>query len=122
MPEVSGPGFISLQVRDVAASAAFYEKYLGFSRQPGPPDAVVFDTTPATFAVREPLPGVDLDSVSQLGFGVGVWLHAPSAQGVHDVLVADGITITSEPIDGPFGRTFTFADPDGYRITLYDRA
>ena len=26
------------------------------------------------------------------------------------------------PIDGPFGRTFTFADPDGYRITLHDRA
>ena len=25
------------------------------------------------------------------------------------------------PIDGPFGRTFTFADPDGYQITLHDR-
>jgi predicted enzyme related to lactoylglutathione lyase len=29
-------------------------------------------------------------------------------------------TPASEPIDGPFGRTFTFADPDGYLITLYD--
>lgn len=26
------------------------------------------------------------------------------------------------PIDGPFGRTFTFAYPDGYQITLHDRA
>jgi len=26
------------------------------------------------------------------------------------------------PIDGPFGRTFTFADPDGYHVTLHDRA
>ncbi|MDQ0681153.1 putative enzyme related to lactoylglutathione lyase [Streptomyces achromogenes] len=25
-------------------------------------------------------------------------------------------------IDGTFGRTFTFADPDGYQITLHDRA
>ncbi|MET0418102.1 MAG: VOC family protein, partial [Actinoplanes sp.] len=25
-------------------------------------------------------------------------------------------------IDGPFGRTFTFADHDGYQITLHDRA
>jgi predicted enzyme related to lactoylglutathione lyase len=25
------------------------------------------------------------------------------------------------PFDGPFGRTFTFADPDGYPVTLHDR-
>lgn len=117
-----GPGFISLQVRDLPASAAFYEKYLGFSRQAGPPHAVVFATTPAAFAVRSPLPGVDLDAVPQLGFGIGVWLHAPDAQGIHDALLADGVTITSAPINGPFGRTFTFADPDGYQITLHDRA
>lgn len=24
--------------------------------------------------------------------------------------------------DGPFGRTFTFADTDGYQVTLHDRA
>lgn len=117
----SGPGFISLQVRDLPASAAFYEKYLGFARQDGPPNAIVFGTTPASFAVREPAPGVDLDSVSQLGLGVGIWLHAPNAQEIHDTLVADGVAITSAPTDGPFGRTFSFADPDGYQITLHDR-
>ena len=117
----SGPGFISLQVRDVPASAAFYEKYLGFTRQAGPPHAVVFDTAPAAFAVRTPVEGVDLDA-AQLGLGIGVWLHAPDSQAVHDAMVADGVTITSAPVDGPFGRTFTFADPDGYRITLHDRA
>jgi predicted enzyme related to lactoylglutathione lyase len=118
----SGPGFISLQVRDLAASAAFYEKHLGLARQAGPPHAVVFDTAPAAFAVREAAPGVDLDSVAQLGLGVGIWLHAPEAQEIHDALVADGVPITSSPIDGPFGRTFSFADPDGYVITLHDRA
>jgi predicted enzyme related to lactoylglutathione lyase len=118
----SGPGFISLQVRDVPAAGAFYEKYLGFTRQDGPPHAYVFGTTPAAFAVRGPLPGVDLDSGAPLGLGIGVWMHAPNAQEIHDTLVADGITITSAPIDGPFGRTFTFADLDGYQITLHDRA
>lgn len=122
MPHASGPGFISLQVRDIEVSAAFYEQYLGFTRQPGPPHAVVFDTTPAAFAVRDALPGVDLDAGTPLGLGIGVWLHAPGAQDVHDAMVADGVTITSPPIDGPFGRTFTFADPDGYQITLHDRA
>lgn len=118
----SGPGFISLQVRDMTASAAFYEKYLGFTRQPGPPHAVVFATTPAAFAVREAVEGVDLDSGAPLGFGIAVWMHAPDAQQIHDTMAADGITITSAPIDGPFGRTFSFADPDGYSITLHDRA
>ncbi|GAA0998510.1 VOC family protein [Subtercola frigoramans] len=117
----SGPDFISLQVRDLDASAGFYEKYLGLTRQAGPPHAVVFNTKPAAFAVREPLPGVDLDD-SPLGTGVGIWLHASKTQEIHDALVADGVTISSAPIDGPFGRTFTFADPDGYLITLHDRA
>jgi predicted enzyme related to lactoylglutathione lyase len=118
---VSGPGFISLQVRDVERSAAFYEHHLGLTRQAGPPHAVVFATTPAAFAVRTALPGTDLDA-SPLGRGIGVWLHAPEAQAVHDRMVADGVTIASEPVDGPFGRTFTFVDPDGYLITLHDRA
>ena len=121
MTATSGPGFISLQVRDLDASAAFYEQHLVFVRQAGPPHAVVFDTAPASFAVRSALPGVDLDSVSQLGLGIGVWMHVADSQRIHDDLVGAGTRITSEPIDGPFGRTFTFADPDGYQITLYDR-
>ena len=42
---VSGPDFVSLQVRDLAASAAFYEQHLSLTRLPVPnPDAVVFAT------------------------------------------------------------------------------
>ena len=38
---VTGPDFISLQVRDLESSAAFYERYLGLVRNPaGPPHAV----------------------------------------------------------------------------------
>ena len=82
----------------------------------------MFATSPIAFAVREPAPGVELDAVDQPGIGVAVWLHAPDAQAIHDALVADGRPIVAAPIDGPFGRTFTFADPDGYRITIHDRA
>ncbi|KEP73920.1 glyoxalase, partial [Microbacterium sp. SUBG005] len=38
-----------------------------------------------------------------------------------DALAADGHRIVMDLIDGPFGRTFTFADPDGYHVTLHDR-
>lgn len=119
----TGPDFINLQVRSLEASQAFYETYLGLTRSPaGPPHAVVFTTTPIAFAVREPMPGTDLDSVSQPGLGISLWLHATNVQEIHDRLAADGHTIVSAPIDGPFGRTFTFADLDGYHITLHDRA
>ncbi|MBT2503547.1 VOC family protein [Curtobacterium sp. ISL-83] len=120
---VTGPDFISLQTRDLERSAAFYQQYLGLVRSPaGPPHAVVFQTEPIAFALRDLVAGVDLEAVPQPGVGVAVWLHATDVQAIHDALVADGQTIVSAPIDGPFGRTFTFADPDGYQITLHDRA
>jgi hypothetical protein len=45
--------------------------------------AVVFETKPIAFALRDVVPGTDLASVAQ---------------------------------------PFTFADPDGYQVTLHDRA
>jgi predicted enzyme related to lactoylglutathione lyase len=120
---VTGPDFVSLQVRDLDASRAFYETHLGLVRSPaGPPHAVVFTTTPIAFALRGLLPGTDLDAVVQPGLGVALWLHATDVQAIHDALVEAGVTVVAEPIDGPFGRTFTFADPDGYHVTLHDRA
>ena len=52
---VTGPDFLSLQARDLGASQAFYEQYLGLIRsQAGPPHAVVFETKPIAFALRDP--------------------------------------------------------------------
>ena len=120
---VTGPDFISLQTRDLDASQAFYEQYLGLVRSPaGPPHAVVFTTAPIAFALRDLVPGTDLDAVEQPGLGAALWLHATDVQQIHDALVADGHRIVSAPVDGPFGRTFTLADPDGYHVTLHDRA
>ena len=120
---VTGPDFISLQVHDLDASQKFYEQYLGLVRSPaGPPHAVVFQTAPIAFAVRSVAPGTDLESVPQPGIGTAVWLHATDVQAIHDALVSDGHRIVAAPIDGPFGRTFTFADPDGYHVTLHDQA
>lgn len=36
-------------------------------------------------------------------------------------LVGAGVTILRPPSDGRFGRQFTFVDPDGYAIIIYDR-
>lgn len=120
---VTGPTFIALQVRNLNVAAEFYETRLGLKRTPvTPPGAVVFDTKPASFAVREPLPGVDLDAARpHPGVGVALWLHADDAQALHDSLTGHGVPITVAPFDGPFGRTFTFSDPDGYAVTIHDQ-
>lgn len=119
---VTGPDFLALQVRDLERSASFYESRLGLRRLPAsPPGAVVFDTKPVPFAVREPLPGTDLEAASpRPGVGVSLWLLADAAQELHDQLVAAGVPIVSAPMDGPFGRMFTFMDPDGYALTVHD--
>lgn len=121
---VTGPDFVALQVRDLERAAAFYESRLGLRRAPhSPPGAVVFATTPIPFALREPLPGVDLDAATpRPGLGVALWLHADDAQALHTELAARGVPILAEPTDSPFGRTFTFTDPDGYAVTVHDQA
>jgi len=56
------------------------------------------------------------------GAGVALWLKADHAQALHDKLAAAGVRIVTAPADGPFGRQFAFAGPEGYLITVHDLA
>lgn len=122
---IVGPDFLSIQVHDLQRSAAFYTRELGLTRLQGtPPEvigAVVFDTKPIPFAVRDPLPGTDLDA-GPAGLGVLVSLRADDAQALHTRLRDHGVPIVTEPFDTPFGRTFIFADPDGYQVAIHGQA
>ena len=115
------PGFISIAVRDARASAVFYERYLGAVRDTFDfgPDSAVFVGWP-TFAlssVRRPgLPEPSPETTT-----IQVWWRASDAQTLCEQARAGGVAIVTEPFDGPFGRTFTMADPDGYRITVYEK-
>ena len=121
MAAVSGPDFIALQVRDLARSRDFYTRQLGLRpAAASPPGAVVFDTRPIPFAVREPL--VDLDASPRLGWGVALWLAADDAQAIHDRLAHAGAPITAPPSPGPFGLQFSFLAPDGYPVTGHQPA
>jgi predicted enzyme related to lactoylglutathione lyase len=118
---ITGPDFISLQVRDLERAADFYESVVGLTRAAAsPPHAVVFDTTPIAFAVRDLVAGVESDP-AVAGRGVAVWFHDPEGVALHASLVAAGVTIVQQPIEGPFGFTFTFADLDAYAVTVHDR-
>ena len=114
------PDFIALQVRDLEAAADFYEHRLGLSRAPSsPPGAVVFATEPVPFAVREPMPDVDLDS-GRPGLGIALWMGVRGAGALHDRLREAGVTILTPPFPGPFGETFVLEDPDGYAVTIHE--
>lgn len=119
----TGPDFVSFQVRDREATARFYEETVGLTRLPAPnPAAAVFSAGGVAFAVRDPLPGVDLDAIGRLNGGIGVWFHNDDAAALHGRLVEQGVQIVDEPAEGPFGTQFTFRDPDGYAVTIHSKA
>jgi len=121
--DLKGPAFVGLKVRDVKASADFYEKTLGLRRDPAvfPNGAVAFLTYPIPFGLTQVPPGVDWDSIPRPIEAPGIWFKTAESQAVHDALVEAGVTILRAPADGRFGRQFTFVDLDGYAITIYDR-
>ena len=113
-----GPDFIALQVRDLAASSKFYVEIFGFkAAAQSPPGAVVFKTVPIPLALREPLR--PLPEVGPLGVGMVLWIACDDADALHDLIVERGGAILSPLADGPFGRFFVAADPDGYAITFH---
>jgi predicted enzyme related to lactoylglutathione lyase len=117
----SSPGFISIAVTDVARSAEFYERYLGAVRDTFDfgPNGVAFVGWPAFALSSARRPGGPAPSPETTS--IQLWWRASDAQALHDLVVADGVRILAEPFDGPFGRTFAMADPDGYRITIYEK-
>ncbi len=124
--ELSGPAFVGLAVRDVAKSAEFYEKILGFRRDPEgfrvPGGAgVTFLSYPIIFGLAPVPPGVNLDKFPRPITVPAIWFKTANSQVTHDALVKAGVTILRPLSTGRFGRQFTFVDPDGYAITIYDR-
>jgi len=122
--ELSGPAFLGLFVRDVAAAADFYEQKLGFRRDPEAitwTAAVGFLSYPIPFAVIQTPPSVELDSLPSPRLVPAIWFKTANSQVVHDALVEAGVTILRPLSTGRFGRQFTFVDLDGYAISIYDR-
>ncbi|MEU8683469.1 VOC family protein [Streptomyces sp. NPDC048611] len=117
---IDGPDFVALQVRDLHAAADFCEQHLGLRRAAfSPPHAVVFDTKPTPFAVRELLPGVDLADTARPGLGAVLWFQTSDAHQLHDQLAAAGIKILTPIADSPFGPMFSFEGPEGYTLTAH---
>ena len=119
MTNSMGPDFITLQVRDLEASRHFYSEIIGLKIAPEVrPNAVAFATQPIGFAIRKAL--MELDAIASPGYGVIVWFHTEDAAALLKLLKERSVPIVQDLADGPFGKMFTFRDPDGYLITVHD--
>ena len=118
MAKLLGPDFISLQVRDLATSRAFYTEVLGLTvdERFDTPDFVLFDTNSIPFGLSAAR--VNLAEVPQPGVGVTLWIDCDAVDELHARMQEAGATIVQPPYNSPFGRAFIIADPDGYRITI----
>ena len=74
MAKLLGPDFISLQVRNLAASRTFYTELLGLTidERFNAPDFVLFDTNSIPFALSEA--NVNLNKAPQPGWGMTLWI------------------------------------------------
>ena len=120
MPTVKCPDFIALQVPDIEKSAKFYSEILGLKLAPqSPPDAKLFLTSPIPFAVRKPHQPL---GNFPLGHGAAIWFLCDNSVELFNKLKENNVEVLTEPTPGPFGLTFHFKDPDGYVITIHDKA
>jgi catechol 2,3-dioxygenase-like lactoylglutathione lyase family enzyme len=119
MSNLIDPDFITLQVRDLAASLWFYGEMLGLKASPEVrPNAVAFATKPIGFAIRESK--LDLEAGTKPGYGVILWFRTKDAASLCTHLKEHKVPIAQDLADGPFGKMFTVRDPDGYEITVHD--
>ena len=118
------PSFPMLAVRDLAASARWYQQVLGFQivfEMPGPSGAPVL--IHLRWAKYADLLLVSDASQTSAAKGVGVTLYFAMAQGSVDDFAAQigskGVSIVSGPVDQRWNaREVILLDPDGYRLTF----
>lgn len=113
-PLVHEINIVILRVPDLEAARAFYGETLGLP----------LDEETPNFLFVAPMDGQG----SALGIGAGqpgaadsieVWWRVDDTDALHAALVAKGVRITEEPVDRPFGRAVSFADPAGNILHAY---
>jgi catechol 2,3-dioxygenase-like lactoylglutathione lyase family enzyme len=122
MANLIGPDFITLLVRDLDVSHHFYANIIGLRESSEKqPNAFAFATQPCGFAIRRS-PDATHDIASSTEQRIILWFRTDDAALLHANLRDRGVPIAKDLADSPFGKTFTFRDPDGYLVTVHDRA
>ncbi|MFE6690194.1 VOC family protein [Streptomyces sp. NPDC057743] len=115
---------VGLRVRDLDASCGLYRK-LGFKQVPHTSyPGIRYLTFGHTWLI---LSGLFIHSdhtavrdqaarTGPLGNGLVLTVPTRNLQALHALWCAEGLPVTLEPADAPWGRIFMGLDPDGYEL------
>lgn len=106
--------FILLHTTDIAKARAFYVDALGMAVEAESP---LFLQVAASGGAGVSL-GVSTTEAVTLT-GRILWWQVDDADVLRARLIERGVRITAELKDEPFGRTLSFADPDGNILSVY---
>ena len=118
-----GSTALSLTVKDLQKSAAWYQDVAGF----GIERTYEFNGKVAMVALKAGDVRINLNQddgakgwerIKGLGFSINIWTNE-DVDGIAGRIKASGGTLDSEPVDAPWGaRFFRFTDPDGYKLAI----
>lgn len=113
---VKGPSFLAFLVDDVARTSAFLTDVMALvPASKSPPGAVLFETKPIPFAIRNPT-GAEVAGEAK---GVKVWFACEGdVDAYRDEAARRGADAT-EVRDSPFGRMFSVDVPGGFSMTIH---
>ncbi len=110
---LNGLNFIMLYVPDLTAALPFYTQKLGLEIDNQSPAFVQFKPSAgqgASLALAQKGSGQPMTNVE-------LWWFVDNADATLAELIAQGVEVIDQPVDEPFGRTFSIKDPAGH--TLY---
>ena len=111
---LQGLQFVILHIPDVQQVRAFYIEKLGFEVEDEQPDFIQFKAQQgATLALSKGDP-----KPTSEGEGIELWWFVDDADATYAELTAKNVRIGREPIDEPFGRTFSIIDPAGNSLYM----
>ena len=114
MNMLQGLQFVMVHVADVQQARAFYSEKLGFVVEDEQPDFVQFKAPQgATLAIAKG----EVKPTAE-GEGIELWWFVDDADATYAELVAKDVQVGSQPIDEPFGRTFSLKDPAGNSLYM----
>ena len=110
--------YIEISVDDLPAAKEFYSKALGWAFN---------DYGPGYAGIQDPRnPGNEFGGLTQepasRGDGVTALMSTDDADAALEAVTAAGGTVVAPMHDYPGGRRFTFADPSGNVLGVYENA
>ncbi len=117
------PNLIILYVKDVNSSVAFYKTILNHEADQQSDGFAMFALPTSLmlglWKTQEVAPSVaDAAKPGSMEISLPVSSHS-EVDVVADAWAKSGTEIIQQPVDMPFGRTFTAIDPDGHRLRVY---